>query len=197
MRWTSTLVTAASVTLGFDFSIEQRRVTTSFLKSLLQALSIRLSRLTARRIGHSLRERFRADELPHCLSAHAGAVTYVDVHRPPRVTEDDELERVAIACTGAVARVVYSRTFPSLSSPKIPAVQRRGRPACLPRSGGSTEAGADTQVCPYANFGSTESDNATDRAIKQIAPHRTRNCNTPYMTGRVTPSHSMRLGASC
>jgi hypothetical protein len=73
---------AASVTLGFDFSIEQRRVTTAFLKSLLQVLSIRLCRLTARRIGHSLGERFRADELPHCLSAHAGSARNLVVGQP-------------------------------------------------------------------------------------------------------------------
>src|SRR5262249_43135664 len=52
------------------------------LKSLLQVLSIRLRRLTARRIGHSLRERFRADELLHCLSAHAGSARNLVVGQP-------------------------------------------------------------------------------------------------------------------
>jgi hypothetical protein len=62
--------------------MEQRRITTAFLQSLLQILGIRLRHLTAWRIGHSLRKDLRADELARRPSAHAGSARDLMVGQP-------------------------------------------------------------------------------------------------------------------
>jgi ABC-type antimicrobial peptide transport system permease subunit len=141
-------------------------------------------------MAYSVARRTREIGIRMALSAHSQNVLSLVVRQGMALV----MSGVAF---GLIAAFAVTRLIGSLSRSKIGRLRRRGRPVCLPRSSGSTEAGADTQVSPTLIldllsllFGVTAADPATfvnASGVDHHFGHRTEKWRQPLECGGLEP----------